>query len=368
MRLGVALCALLGVGPSLSAGAEPVRYGLRAEVGAEYDSNPGRIERVAGVPSKPITGSPAGRLVLSGELAAPLGERHLLTASASGAGRGYSRAEAENVAVTEASAGWAVRAGARTSIGLAGHYYDVFQRRGIDARDFRSVAPALRLEQGWGEDGQLSAGVGYRWFTYKPDALYDFTGPSAYAVYRRSWPAPSGGADWELSGGASGELRDFSGRGCTSTQCPGPAGAELRRDQFLSAQVQATRTGDFLLGAGLAFQANLSNSFGEPMVRGLGHVRAAVLLPAALTLSARAELVVARYLDGQPLSVNPITATTDVNLERENRSTVRLELARAFGAHVDAGLRYTLYTNELGASQARYRRQTALFYLAVLAE
>ena len=58
----------------------------------------------------------------------------------------------------------------------------------------------------------------------------------------------------------------------------------------------------------------------------------------------------------------------DVNLEGENRSTLRVELARPIGGHVDVGLRYTLYTNEIGPTNVHYRRQTALVFVAVLAE
>jgi len=122
------------------------------------------------------------------------------------------------------------------------------------------------------------------------------------------------------------------------------------------------------MGAGVAVHANLSNSFGERLVRGLVHLRAVVLLPADLSLSGRAELVVARYLDGLPLVRNVMSGNPDVNLEGESRSTVRVELARAFGKNLDAGVRYTLYTNELGSTPVHYFRQTALLFLAVTTE
>jgi len=279
-----------------------------------------------------------------------------------------SEAQAEDAIVVEASGAWNVRVSDRTALGLVGAYADVFQRRGLEARDYTSLLPALRLEQGVGEGGSLTAGVGYRWFAYAPNADFDFQGPSAYALYRHFSPGASGAADWEWSGGASGELRNFTGNRCLEDACPGPMEAGARRDQFWAVHAQVTRTGTFLSGAGLAVHGNASNSFGEPLLRGLLHVRAVVLLPLQLSLSARAELVVARYLDALPLGRNVIAGNADVNLESESRSTVRLELARSFGAHLDAGLRYTLYTNELGASQVHYRRQTAMFFLAVLAE
>jgi len=93
-----------------------------------------------------------------------------------------------------------------------------------------------------------------------------------------------------------------------------------------------------------------------------------VLLPADLSLSGRAELVVARYLDGLPLVRNVMNGNPDVNLEGESRSSVRLELVRSFAKHLDGGLRYTLYTNELGPTPVHYFRQTAMVFVAVLAE
>jgi hypothetical protein len=373
MRLGVALCALFGVGPSLAVRAEPARYSLRAEVAAEYDSNPGRVELIDGEPTgraTEIVPSPVGRLALSGDLATPVGSRQALSLSASVAGKRFVRSEVrdEDVVVAEATGAWKVLAGERTSVGLMGAYSEAFQRQSVEARDYRSNAPALRLEQGLGEGGLLNAGVGYRWLTYKPDPAFDFQGPGAFVGYRHVVPGEVGAADWEWSGGATAELRDFAGTRCLENACPGPLAAGTRRDQFFTVHAEATRTGDFLAGAGLAVHANLSNSFGERLVRGLVNVRAVVLLPADLSLSARAELVLARYLDGLPLVRNVMNGNPDVNLEGESRSSVRAELVRAFTRHLDVGLRYTLYTNEAAASPVHYFRQTATLFVAVLAE
>jgi len=373
MRLGVALCALVGLAPSLPARAQAVRYSLRAEVAAEYDSNPGRIERIAGEPtgrSEDITGSPVGRLVLAGDLAAALGTRQTVSLFASLAGKRFGRAEVrdEDVVVAEATGSWNVQAADRTTVGLVGAYAEAFQRQSIERRDFQTLSPTLRLDQGVGQGGLLSAGIGYRWLHYKPDASFDFQGPSAFASYRHAWPGDSGAADWEWSGGATAELRSFTGTRCLEDQCPGPSDAGARQDQFWTAHTEITRTGTFLAGGGLAVHGNVSNSFGEPLLRGLVHLRAVVLLPAELSLSARAELVVAHYLDGLPLVRDAMNPARDVNLEGENRSTVRLELARPFGKHLDAGVRYTLYTNELGSTPVHYRRQTAMLFIAVLAE
>jgi hypothetical protein len=367
MRLGVALCALLGIGPSVLARAEPARMAGRAEVGVEYDSNPGRAETVEGDRPRPVVpGSPLGRFVLTGDLAAIRG-RQALALSAGLAGKVFQRAEAraEDVLVADASGSWSVRVAERTRLALAGTYYDVFQRAGTEARDFRYVTPALRLEQAVGEAGALAAGVGYRWFTYKPDAQLDFTAPTAFAVYRQTWPGlQEGAADWEWSALGTGELREFQGQRCTAEACPAP-GQGQRRDQFFTLQVEATRTGDFLLGAGLAGHLNLSNSYGDQLARGLVHVRAVFLLPAELTLSARGELVFTSYRDEVTLVPDFTTGTQRVSIEDEGRSTLRVELARPFGPHVDLGLRYTFYGNEAAGGRVHYRRHTALLFIAL---
>src|SRR2546423_7877572 len=154
MRLGPLAVASLGL--SVAARADPAHLGLRVELGAEYDTNPGRLEEVQGSASAPIAGSPLGRFVTAADVAATVGV-HSLALSAGLAGKGFTRsaAEREDVLVAESSAGWTVRAAGRTSVGLSGAYYDVFQRSGVTALDFRSLGPALRLEQGLGSGGLL---------------------------------------------------------------------------------------------------------------------------------------------------------------------------------------------------------------------
>jgi hypothetical protein len=369
MRFGPALLALVGVAPGGGARADSPRYELRVELGGEYDSNPGRIEEVEGRPaSPPIQGSPLGRFVLAGDAAGTLAGRHALSLSLGLAGKAFTRSAArdENVLVGQASAGWSVLLGGRTSLGVTGSYYDVGQRRSLEARDFRSLTPALRLDQGLGAAGQLSIGGGYRWFTYKPEPDFDFAGPSAFVQYRQLAPAEQpGGADWEWSAGLSAEARGFAGVRCTGIDsCPGPPTAGQRRDQFLVAHLEATRTGTFLAGAGLAADGNASNSYGEAVIRGLVHLRAVFSLPGDLLLSARAELVAARYRDAVPLARAVVPGTPQTTIEDERRSTLRLEAVRPLSPHVDLGARYTFHTNEIAAGPVRFRRQTFLLFVA----
>jgi hypothetical protein len=369
MRLGVALLALVGVAPVGAAHGEPLRYELRAELGAEYDSNPARIEEVEGRPTPPIQGSPLGRLVLGADAATTLAGRHTLTLSLGFAAKAFTSTAArlEDVLVAQASPSWTVLVAPRTSVGLGGSYYDVAQRRSVEARDFRSVTPLLRLDQSFGAADLLSVGAGYRWFTYKPEPDFDFRAPTAFVVYRHPVPGTGpGDADWEWSAGLSGEARSFAGVRCVGVDaCPGPPTAGRRRDQYLVAHLEATRTAGFLAGAGLAADGNASNSYGETVVRALIHLRAVVPLPGEVVLSGRVELVAARYRDPLPLARPLAPGTPATTIEDERRSTVRLEAVRPLSPHLDLGARYTFYTNEIAAGPVRFRRQTALLFLAV---
>jgi hypothetical protein len=370
MRPRVALCALLALGPPGLASAAPTHLGLRIEAGAEYDSNPGRAEEVEGAPSRRAVGaSPLGRVVANGELAAAFGQSQLVSLSAGVAGKAFTHEDArgENVVVTEAAASYGGALANRVRLTLSASYYDVFQQRRPEARDFRSIAPFARFELAVGEGGTLGAGGGYRLFTYKPDSSFDFQGPTGVIDYRHLWAgANPEAADWELSTVVSLEARTFSGIRCTSVEmCPGPADAGRRRDRFAVAQVEVTRAGGFLVAAGLSGHLNASNSYGESLVRGLVHARAVVLLPFELSLSGRGELVFTRYRERVPVARN-LAGQPLVSIEDESRSTLRLELARPLGGHVDLGLRYTLYGDELATGPAHYRRQTALLFVAVL--
>jgi hypothetical protein len=366
MRLALAsLAAFALLFPGAVARGEGARLGLRVEVGGEYDSNPHRTEQVEGTSPQPIVGSPLGRFVTNVDAAGLLGQRHALSLSVGLAGKAFTDpgARSEDVLVAEANAGWNLLLGT-TTLGLSGAYFDVFGD--IDALAFRSATPIFRLDQRLGA-GLLTLGVGYRSFTFKPNGAYDFHGLTGFATYRHVIGGGSAeAADWEWSLGASAEDRQFGGVRCTSiSACPGANDAGLRRDQFYMAHLSVTRTGSFLAGAGLSGDANLSNSYGETLYRGILHVRAVALLPWQLALSMRAELVAAKYREAVPLTRIVVTGAT---IEDERRSTVRLELARQLGGGIELGGRYTLYTNEIVAGPSRYRRQTALLFIAFQAD
>jgi hypothetical protein len=371
----VALLALALCGPRPSAhAADGVAYGLRLEAGAEQDSNPARLEQVDGVAGRAVGAATALRLVAVGDLLVASGAGHQLSLAAEAAGRRFLQPEAqsEDLLVVDARAAGDLALGARTRVGAAMHHYDVFQRaRALpDARDFRSSSPSLRLQQMLGP-ARLGLGAGWRWFVFKPERAFDFSGPSVVLHYRQGLAPALGepGAEWDWGVAAAYEGRRFDSIRCASllSPCPAVPPGPTRTDSFFSLTVDASRTGDALLGAGAAVQLNDSNSYGESLVRLAAHLRAVVLLPWQLSLAGRAELVGSRYADSVPVGQRMMDnmQVSYVSIEEEGRSNLRLELMRPLGRWAEAGARYTLWTSALDAGPVSYQRQTGLLFIAV---
>ena len=263
MRLTFSLVALTLLCPHFWVHADPARYDLRVELGTEYDSNPDRSEQIANyAPPIPQTGpSPLARLVAAGNWASALGQSGGLSLSGAVAGKRFfdQTARGDDVLIAQAGANGTLRVAGRTILGLAGSYYDAFQRGPVDPRDFRSLTPALRIEQGFAQAAQFTLGGGYRWFTFKSDDNFSFAGPTAFVTARQMFPGnlERGGADWEWTAGASLEWRGFEGLACINETCTAETSAPPRRlDRFWVSHVELARTTTFLLGAGAALHIN----------------------------------------------------------------------------------------------------------------
>jgi len=357
-------------------------YQLRAELGAEYDSNAHRVEQVANAGAD-VVGSFLQRLVLSGQLTDQVAPRHAIAWSATAAAKIFDApaARSENVAIAQSSLVWRTALGPRTSLAPSGTYYEAFQSwtpEGDPAgerRDFRSLAPTLELRTGLSDSIDLGVTAGYRWLLFKPDRDFDFNGPTAGVNLRWLYDTESG-ADWEARAGAALEHRGFAGPAhignCPPDGLPCP-GVEARTDSFLMAQADVTRTGRILLGAGYVFQHNGSNSFGETLLRHIGFARIATALPLGLYVAARADLSFVFYRDSIPVAravdmMTMIAGKPFINIEDENRSSVRVDLSRDISEKLRGQLRYTFYANELGSSGGTYRRHTLLLNLAFVFE
>jgi hypothetical protein len=375
MRLrAVALVAAAVLAQGRGAGgSEVLGYAIRVEAGAEHDSNPARLETVAGAsPARPIVPSPALRLVTAADLHAGIGRGHVLSISGGLAGKRFFQAEAraEDLIIAEAGARFQLRPGPGWGLGLDAGYYDVFQRAGSlgEARDFRSATPSLRIEHA-SALGSFALGAGWRWFTFKPEPTFDFSGPTVMAAFNHMLAGDPAGAtasvEWALAAGAGLEFRNFAVASCQSLdRCPPleTDGSDLRRDRFWSAHIDVSRTGALLLGGGLFLGANESSSYGESLWRLAASVRAVWLLPWQFSLATRGDLVATRYREAVPVGHNAITGTF-VSIEEEGRSTVRLELVRPLGSRLELGARYTFYV-QASVSPVKYQRQLVLLYLA----
>jgi len=362
---------MLAARPGLAAS-----YQLRSEIGLEYDSNPGRVEIVENDENPPrAVASPGLRGVFGGEAAFQPGDRSRLHLDAQLAGRGFAReaARSDSVGIAQGALSFDHFLAARTSAGLLLSDYEAFQERVAGARDFRSLAPALRLSQRLGS-GQLSLGAGYRWFFFKPEPAFDFDGFRGFITHRHLLLGEDDpetgalGAEWDLSATGSVEQRRFDILRCVegAQACPPDPPQGRRRDLLTSFGLAATRTTDFLVGAGAAVYVNGSNSFGDGLLRLAFHLKGAHLLPLELTFAWRAELLVTSYEQPLALARDPVTGTERASIEDESRSTLRFELVRPIGDSWELGLRYIFYTNEIGTGAVSYRRHSALFSMAYL--
>ena len=369
---------------------------VRAEVGAEYDTNVHRVEQIRGMTTATPVASPVGRLVLGLSSAGRVGQAQDVAFSMLGGAKGFERPDArnENVLVVETAGTWGAAVGERTQVAASTVYYEAVQagtpaERELsgEARDFRSLSPVLRLGRFLGTSsgeagqpappsppGQVDLALGYRWFTYKPNRAYDFQAPVLGIEYRQQRESEDGEADWELTAGAAVELRRFSGVRLVPTPpetcgTPGdcapmidPLGSR-HVDQFSTGHVDLTRTGSLLLGLGYTLQWNRSNSDTESVFRHVGMAKLASALPGHLFLAARAELVYATYPDHVVLAAGP-TGSAMASIEDENRSQLRVELSRALTPALRVVARYTLALNAFGQSVVEYRRQTATLSLS----
>jgi hypothetical protein len=374
MRLTLSLVVLALVGSRPWARADSDHHDLRVELGTEYDSNPDRSEHIANTTPNlpPAAASPLARLVASGGWAAPLGQRGALSLSGALAGKRFLHEDArgDDVLVAQAGANGTLRLARRTMLGATGSIYDAFQRGPVDRRDFRSLTPTLRLEQGFSQAAQLALGGGYRWFTFKASRNLDFAGPTAFVTIRQMFPGDmaSDEADWEWNAGAALEWRGFDGPACTDDTCTPQSSAPKRLDRFWIGHAEVARTTSFLLAAGAALHVNQSNSRGEALVRGVFHLRAVVPLPWALSLSTRADLVATHYRNSLLLAQDPNAGVPLASIEDENRSTLRVEISRPLSQGIEIGTRAVLYSNFPSRGSIEYNRQTILLYLAVFDE
>lgn len=367
--------ALVGLSalPAPAFAQNPARVAVRLEAGPEFDSNPARLEAIQGAAPPQINSSALVRTVGTADIVLPVSARQILAATASAGGKLFldQTARPEDVAVAQATALWSLAFSDQTGLSLSTSYYDAFARGGstnADPRDFRSTAPSARVDQALGS-WRLAVGGGYRWFNWKPRPDFNFQAPTLFASARQQLRSAPGSdtADWDWGLSTNVESRTFTGARCESlAACPpaDPAKQQPWRDRFVIVGADVTRTADALLGAGAALHLNYSNSYAQALARVVLHTRAVVLLPWDLSVSGRIEAVFTRYADGVPLRIDPSGKILS-SIEDESRSTIRIDLVRALSGGFEIGLRFSLFTNDLGGGPVSYGRYTGLVFGAV---
>lgn len=353
-----------------------VRFGLTLSLGPEYDSNANRAEVVANAESPDHA---EGSFLLRTTAAAHLlwrSANNLLSVSANLGGKLYFNPAVfdQDVLATQLAGEDRVRIARFFHLAVAGDYYDAFQLpvAPFRARDFRSGAALLRAYF-FDTLGEVSVSGGYRGFQYKPDPYFDFQAAqaNAYAVARLHFGAND---DHELDVAALYHLerRAFAGviqeldlaqNDCRYGQpiqnkCLIASAHGVRRDDwFHEGGLQLTYVGALLVGIGYGAQLNLSNSFGQSLLRHLLTLKIAYRLPWSLYATVKAQLYITRYLDPVLLD-RAFASQTFITIEDENRNAVIIDVERPLGASglaVDA--RYSIYTNELAPSPVSFLRQ-----------
>lgn len=350
-----------------------VRFGLTLSLGPEYDSNANRAEVVSGNIDSPDHATGSFLVRTTGELhLAWKSDINLLRVSAGMGGKIFFNPAVfdQDVFALSLDAEDRVRATRFMSLAVVGDYYDAWQLAvaPFRARDFRSGSAAGRI---YFVDrlGEVALSGGYRGFQYKPDPYFDFQAgqATAYAVARLSFGA-NDEHEVDLAANYHVERRFFPGvvELLDGTQClPGHpvldtcliAGSNNRSDWFHEGGVELTYVGPLLVALGYGLQLNLSNSFGQSLLRQLITLKLAYRLPWQLYATLKAQLLVTRYLDPVLLDTN-ISSQTFITIDDENRNAVIVDIERPIaGTGLAFDARYSVFTNELTPSPVSFLRQ-----------
>ena len=361
-----------------------VRFGLTLSLGAEYDSNANRAESVANAES-PDSPTPSFLLRTTGSLRFSWrtnGNALRLTLGAGGKLFFNSDVFDQDVFALSLAGEDRFRVARFLHFAIVGDYYDAWQLpvAPFRARDFRSGAALGRV---YFVDplGEVALSGGYRGFEYKPDPYFDFQAvqATAYGVARLVFGA-NGEHELDVAASYHFERRWFNGvvqyfqpdaEPFVSTQehplqcaygmpiqdyCLA-AGTAERRDWFHESGLELTYVGPLLVGVGYGLQLNLSNSFGQSLIRHIVTLKVSYRFPWSLYATLKAQLYASVYLDPVLLD-RAINTLQFITIEDENRNNVIVDVERPIG---DTGLainaRYSVFTNELTPSPVSFLRQ-----------
>ncbi|HEX8953141.1 MAG TPA: hypothetical protein VF945_14905 [Polyangia bacterium] len=359
-----------------------VRFGLTLSLGPEYDSNANRAETVANTQSG-AADTPTGSFLLRTTGTLRMTWRaggNVLRLSAGAGGKIFFNPavfDQDTLALTIAGED-RVRVTHFLHLAIAADYYDAWQLpvAPFRARDFRSGAPVGRI---YFVDplGEVSLSAGYRGFQYKPDPYFDFQAAqaTAYAVARLVFGA---NLDHELDVAASYHMERRYYGGVVELFADPPrnnpsdppcayghpiaerclvAGTAQRADWYHEGGIELTYVGPVLIGVGYGMQLNLSNSFGQSLLRHIVTFKISYRFPWSLYATVKAQLYASVYLDPVLLDTN-IQTQTFVTIEDEHRNNLIVDLERPIGnTGLAVNARYSIFTNEISPSPVSFLRQ-----------
>jgi hypothetical protein len=348
---GAALAAILAAGAARADG-----WKVQLEAGSGYDSNIHRESGGAGTGA--VDAMAGGRFTASGRAA----EKLRLAASGVALARAYAGGDApdENVLVVAGDARADLIFG-DVAPGLRASYYDALAADStLTSLDFRTgeAAAELALREG---DHRLEAFAGWRFYRFKPNAAFDFSGERAGIRYAY---APGGDGDaWGFRAGYAINRRGYAAPAIANLCPPGAPVAPSclvpvardRVDLFHDASVELSFTGAVLASLRYQLMVNDSSSFAQSLVRHRLELSGTLDTWLDVVLTVKVLLQLQRYPDGLLLGGDLGTFTT---IDDETRNALIVHLTREIADGWMLEARYAFYASPFSPGAASYTRHT----------
>lgn len=338
-----ALWALCAAAPAQAQDDEsPLRLNLK--LGLESDSNPSREE------GPNPRGDVLTRYFLKASYAAAVQPGQRASARLLSGGKLFERVDREDALLNQVDLSYT----ALPLWSLEQRWLSLWARAGFKDRTERgSQRDYLRMASAAGLGGRwswlnLSAGVGYGLFHYKPDGRLSSQGLTLEAQASASWSD-----DWLLALSWSQAQRGFAAPRFVQRASGDVVAQEERprQDEVTAASASVTWRGPVILGLSATLLENQSNSYGQALRRYGGTLLLTAPLPWEIFVSARLGLLRTFFAD----RIFIIDDTLSIN--EENRNTLVIEVERPLWGALGLSASYSLYTQEFGASDADYLRQ-----------
>jgi hypothetical protein len=360
-----------------------LRFGLKLELGPEFDSNANRAETYLTPPQVPSTDTPPPspipsfllRTTAAGTFAWTTG-RNSLRGGLTVGGKLFfdSAAVPQDTLVLKAAADDNVLVAGPLLLGLSADWFDTIQfvrcpdisSGGVLIadpschRDFRSIGARASATFTDGDFAVALLGGGQS-FTWRPDDDLSFNGATvgtSAAAHLRSGP-PEDESEWDLALVGRVDWRWYLGPALTGPNDPGTSDPR-RRDIDALASLSISHVGKVLASVAYTVDYNRSTSYGQSFLRQLVTLKLAFDLPWKITATTRLQLVFLSYINGTPLT----SGTSQVlNIEEENRDNILLDLERPLGRSFAVNARYSYFSNGVSNTVLEYARHVG--YLGI---